>query len=123
MLCHAPLQAVKGFTITSLKSRLKRHGVVVDKRYPSRVVGPNGLPPYLDLSNLCATAPSSSSSAFQPPLYLSVAHPDIDAALGEGPDGQVATRTRSIHVSWERGLLVGCNKGYISTTGCTGGGT
>lgn len=63
-----------------------------------QTAGPQRPAPYLDLSTLCAVAPSSSS-LFQPPLYLSLNHPDIDAALGEGPGGQVATRTRSIHVS------------------------
>lgn len=95
-----PLQAVKGFTINGIKTKLKRHGVVVDRRgdTAAAATAANGSPSFFDLSNVFDVE-DNSSTFFKPPKYLSIADPAIDAAMGEGPGGEVAKRIRSIHVS------------------------
>jgi len=84
-LLHLP-QAMRGFTINSIKTKLKRHGVVVDRRgdTAAAATAANGSPAVFDLSNVFDVE-ENSSTCFKAPKYLSIADPAIDAAMGEGP--------------------------------------
>lgn len=103
-LAGAVLQAAKGFTINSIKTKLKRHGTVVARRGGNSSTNANGNPTYFDLNNLFEVE-QYNGAVFQPAKYLSIASEDIDAAMG---DGAVASdsRMRSVHVGTGTQLMV-----------------
>lgn len=86
---------MKGFTINSLKAKLKKHGVVVNKE--SMAAAKATPPAYFDLNNLFDVSRFDNSD-FTPPCHLSVTTPNIDAAMGEG-EALASTRHRKVHVS------------------------
>jgi hypothetical protein len=63
-----PNQAVKGFTINSLKSKLKKHGVAVTKRstYNSSSSSSAEAPAFFDLNNLFEVN-ELEGTCFRPP--------------------------------------------------------
>eukprot|EP00775_Hariotina_reticulata_P009723 gene9723-9882_t len=90
------VKAAKGFTINSIKSKLKRHGTVVARRPGTTSTNAYGTPTFFDLNNLFEVE-EFNGTIFKPARYLSIASDDIDAAMG---DGAVAsnTRFRCVHV-------------------------
>jgi hypothetical protein len=91
-------QAVKGFTINSLKAKLKKHGVAVTKRHSSSSSSSSaGAPAFYDLNNLFEVS-ELQGTCFRPPTYLSIAAEEIDVAMGEGPAAS-GMRQRQIYVS------------------------
>ncbi|WIA08233.1 hypothetical protein OEZ85_007679 [Tetradesmus obliquus] len=76
-----PVKATKGYTINSLKAKLKKHGVTVTNARPA-AASSSGTPAYFDINNLFDVDKMYGSS-FQMPRYLSIAGDSIDAAMGD----------------------------------------
>lgn len=92
------MQAVKGFTINSIKTRRKKHGVAVTKRgSSSRGSSSTEAPAFFDLNNMFEVQ-QLEGTCFRPPKYLSIASEAHDTAMGEGAAATVM-RQRKILVS------------------------
>ncbi|WIA08246.1 hypothetical protein OEZ85_007691 [Tetradesmus obliquus] len=76
-----PVKATKGYTINSLKAKLKKHGVAVTSARPA-AASSSGAPAYFDINNLSAVDVMHGSS-FQVPRHLSIAANSINAAMGD----------------------------------------
>lgn len=91
------MQAVKGFTINSIKTRRKRHGMAATKRSSSRGSSSTEAPAFFDLNNMFEVQ-QLEGTCFRPPKYLSIASEAHDTAMGEGAAATVM-RQRKILVS------------------------
>ncbi|WIA28309.1 hypothetical protein OEZ86_010860 [Tetradesmus obliquus] len=98
-----PVKATKGYTINSLKAKLKKHGVAVTSARPA-AASSSGAPAYFDINNLFAVDVMHGSS-FQVPRHLSIAADSIDAAMGDSM--QQALRSIQETLLQTRGWLRG----------------